>query len=145
MNNDVVDPPRLRLALMVDHFDVTHGGKLMLIGIFDQFFAQRPLPPKDRIEVGVGFLVIQVEASLAFGSNHSLQVECLDDDEKDVAALPAQHIEFSSTGEGLPLRATFVMQLGRLLFPDFGHYQWHVRVDGESVGRCPFAVVEAAS
>lgn len=146
MDPTIAQPPTLRFALMVDHLEQTANGKLILVGLFDNYFARFGKTPKGeaRIVIAAGFFVAQIECSLAFGTTHNIEVRCQNADGVHVFTAPLPESDFIPSGEGMPLRGFVALKIGPLEFEEFGMYEWVVNVDGKDIGRCPFAIWEQA-
>ncbi|MEP6832950.1 MAG: hypothetical protein ABJB74_06125 [Gemmatimonas sp.] len=144
MNSPLAQPPTLRFALLVDHFDQSASGKLMLIGVFDNFFGEMVDVSAHglRIPFSAGYLVAQIEASMAFGESHDVRVVCRDLDHNEVFSADLPGVPFGTTGPGMPLRGIVALKLGLILFKEFGQYEWVLSINGQCIGCCPFAVWE---
>lgn len=132
----------LRFAHLADYATVDSGnGKLTLVGVFDvvwDMLQQRPIP------FPLCFLVASFSASIAQGTEHQLEIELVDADEKAVHRSHPLPILFRPYGPGYPLRAQLAVPIppGAISVPELGDYRFRFLIDGSEVGDLPVLVIE---
>lgn len=136
----IIPPPKIRYALLADYVDESASGKPFLCGVFDRYYVARQPDGKVLLTAG-GVLVVQLEASLAHGTPLEVIMACESEDRHVIFTTGAMSVSFTATGPGMPWTARIQVQLGPMPFPDYGHYEWVIRVSGEEAGRLPFAVL----
>lgn len=130
---------RLRFGHLCDYATQGERGKLILVGIFENFYAaaQGPvgLPPF--------WMVIGLECSVGDGSRHVIAIRLLDGDGKTV--IDGMHDpeprQFVPAGPGQPLRIQALIQVAGAAVPGIGDYEFEIRVDGTNVGSVSLGVL----
>jgi hypothetical protein len=125
---------------LADYAGPGQHNKLTIVGIFDVAYdhdpSVRPIP------LPQAFLVAAIDASVAHGSVHSVEIRFTDIDNEPVGpTIELVDVPFQARGPGRPLRAQLIAQLQGLSVPDVGDYEFQIWVDGERVGDIPLYVV----
>ena len=129
---------QLKFALLADAVNESRDGKLNITGEFNAIIAEQ-VP----LQWPVMVLVARIEAGLAEGTAHRFHVDLVDENGQQLLEdLPTVDARFVGGGEGLPLRANFIVSLVGLQFQSYGTYQIRVFVDDEFVGDTMLHVVE---
>ncbi len=120
----------LKLALICDSANVSQEGKLNILGEFNTIWGQHA-----PIKWPMLTLVARFEAHAVEGSGHTLAIDITDADGHSILdrRIEAQ-LTFSQTAPGRPLRANILAGFRDLAFPKFGDYEFHMLVDGHSMG-----------
>lgn len=129
----------LKLGVIADAANVADQGKLNILGEFNQITSTGPPP----VIWPMFTLVARLEAPTVEGTQHKVGIDLVDGDGKSI--LPGRiegPIKFSAQGPGRPLRANLIAQLQGMIFPAFGTYEFHIIVDGRSVGTIPVHIVQ---
>jgi hypothetical protein len=132
----------LRFAHLADFATADASGKLTVVGVFDIVWdnlKQRPIPfPSSH-------LVAAFAASVAEGSQHQLEIQFVDADEKPVMPPIRAGMVFKPFGPGYPLRAQVIIGFGPgvVRVPDLGDYHFRFLVDGHELGRTQVSALES--
>lgn len=132
----------LRFAHIADFVSIDANGKLTIVGAFDIVWhsaGTRPIlfPPF--------YLVAAVEASIAEGADHEIEILLVDDDEKIHGRAIKGQLPLRSQGPGHLARGNLVIGFGSgvVSVPDYGDYYFQFRVDGVKLGQVRVSVLEA--
>lgn len=123
----------LRFAHVADFASVDSGGKLTIVGVFDIVWdgaGARPIPFPPF------YLVAAIEASIAEGADHEIEICLVDDDEVAQAGIIKGSIQLRSQGVGHAARGHLLIGFGPgvIQVPDLGDYYFQFRVDGKQLG-----------
>jgi hypothetical protein len=137
----------LRFGHLCDYAGFGAGGKLILVGLFNQVMHAGALP----ISLPLSYLVFRVECSIAEGADHEVRVRLKDEDEITVVNDEGEPVDFSlgaprftPSGPGRPLGAQVIFQVVGIALPRTGDYAFEIRIDGAIVGEVPLYAVELA-
>lgn len=114
------------LSLLADAANITNNGKLNLLGVFQSVCAKEvpvPLP--------LFYIVINLRAdSHDKGTHHTYALQLKDADLRSVYETDDQ--PFSIPADTLMPFAEvgMIIAVHALIFPVFGHYQFHILIDG---------------
>src|SRR5258706_1800892 len=117
----------LKFFLMADYASISVDQKLSISGIFQhinaaQFPANHPLL----------YLVAQLQAYPAeFGRTFRLQIKLLDEDANVLTELATMATAPTPTIRGMNALVNQIIQLGNIVFPKPGRYQFSLLVDGD--------------
>lgn len=131
----------LRFAHLADYAAADASGKLTVVGVFDVIWDrahQRPIPFPPC------YLVAEFAASVVEGSEHSLEIQLVDADEKQVIEPLRGNLKFRPFGPGYPLRSKVLLAFGpgALKVPEPGDYHFRFLSDSSEVGRIPVSVLD---
>ncbi len=125
----------LTLALLADYANISREGKLNIMGIFEQIHAFSFPAVHAQMQ-----LVIRLEASPFEAGVHDVRVGFIDEDARELFAIPGViHIPESRAGENLS--ANQIVVLNGIMLPHAGRYEFVVSVKGEELGRVPLRVL----
>lgn len=131
---------QLRYAHLCDYAGLgSGGGKPIVVGIFDTVYDAEQVRP---IRLPISYFVARIDASLAGGTEHDLQIVVSDEDEEEVHRFDLGATPFSPGGPGRPLSTHLIMLIAGLEFPERGDYNFQVIVDGEKLGATPLYIAE---
>ena len=131
----------LRFAHLTDYASADASGKLIVVGVFDFIWdnlKQRPIPfPPCH-------LVASFSGSVAEGSQHQVEIQFVDADEKPVLPALRAALLFKPFGPGFPLRAQLILAFGPgvLHVPELGDYHFRFLVDGRELGQLQVSALE---
>lgn len=120
---------QLQLAVLADAANVSVEGKLNILGQFDVIWA-------DTVPVGWPEFcyVVRVRAGVADAGHHTFELRILTDD-GDLMAVASAAGEFEPAEEaGDEVAKNIILTIRLATFPEFGTYQFELRVDGEVLG-----------
>lgn len=127
----------LKLGVLCDAANISREGKLNILGEFNRIHS-----PGEPIRWPLCALVARIEAPTVEGPRHELEIDLTDADGRSILQpRPKGSIEMKPMGPGRPLRAQFIANIENLQFPRFGDYEFHVLVDGRSIGTIPVYIV----
>ena len=129
----------LDLVLIADMANIDAVGKFNIVGEFNAV-----LSPKLPARPPAITLVARIVAATPEGKKHKVGIALIDADGNQIARIPDQDVEFSSTipGSTGDLRAQLVLTIAGAQFDHYGAYQFHILVDGRSIGERTFHVVQ---
>ncbi len=133
---DPAKPLEVTAALIADRIELSQDGKLIIIGVFDRMVVSR-LPVTNPSL----FLYVKFAARVTYGTDHKIQVACVDADGREV--IPRTEpiaIRFGIVGPGRPLTAQFVAEFTGTVFPVLGDYDFFVYLDGVHVLSVPLSL-----
>lgn len=128
----------MKLAFMhvCDYASLSREGKLSVMGIFQNISA-----PNVPVTHPMMYLAFGIEVNKAeFGRPIKMEIELVDNDGKKLIRAEAQ-IGFA--GQAPPGRSAVIPQLmglGGTQFARFGDYSFHIFLNDNHVGECPFSV-----
>jgi hypothetical protein len=103
-------------------------------------YARDPAKP---ITLPPTYIVAQLEASIAEGTEHEITIRLVDEDEQAVAdPIKLGKVVFTPRGKGRPLGARIIAQFMNLTLPRVGDYLFKIDVNGIVVGELVLMVVE---
>jgi len=120
----------LKLGLICDSANVSHEGKLNILGEFNTIWGQQP-----PVKWPTLTLVARFETHAVEGSKHALTIDVVDEDGQSILDKQITGtLVFSQTGLGRPLRANVLISFRDLTFPKFGAFEFRLLIDGRSLG-----------
>lgn len=138
--------PRIELAFahLADYAAPGAGGKITVVGIFNTIEDRAKVVP---IVFPQCYLVAEIRARLANGSDHRLTIDLVDADGKQEMVFFDQQIRLATSGPGSPLAAQIILQFGPgsmpLVVQRRGEYQVRFSVESNPIGEIPVYVREA--
>jgi len=131
------DPMEATLALLADGANVERGGKLNLLGVFDQVYADKF--PYFHPEM---YVVVRLTAGPAeFGRKKSFEISLLDPDGKLIGTMKGKG-EVPQPANATRASLEIVMRLVNVPFEKSGHYAVSVLVGGDEKASIPLEVIE---
>ena len=122
-------------AVIADAANLSHDGKLNLLGIFTVIRA--PQFPAVHPQM---FLVVTFEANAAeTGQRRMVDVRLVDPDGKQLGEAAGQLIVPSGEA-GYPVQLNHILPLSGVRFERPGDYAFHISVNGETSARLPLLV-----
>jgi hypothetical protein len=123
----------LRFAHIADFASADSSGKLTIVGAFDIVWdgaGARPIPFPPF------YLAAAIEASIAEGADHEIEIRLVDDDEVAHANVINSKIQLRSQGVGHAARGNLLIGFGPgvIQVPELGDYYFQFRVDGKQLG-----------
>ncbi len=118
---------KVSLALLADHANVSHDGKLNVLGVFNalnvnQFPAVHPQM----------HFVITFEAHFNdVGSDHPLEIRCLAPSGQNLFKLDS-NMKIAQAQPGHPVRHNQILALNNLQFQEEGGHTFLVKIDGKT-------------
>jgi len=138
---------RVPLLTLAEYAGVDSTGKLFIAGVAEGVSLQRkqgvPADIVGPVQIPPLFLVAIVEASIVDGTTHSVGIQVVNEDRKDVA--PANQLgvfHFQINKHGRPMRAQVVAKLQGLTVPGPGDYELLLLVDEKEVATTPLYVTD---
>jgi hypothetical protein len=130
----------LSFLLVADYANVTANGKLNIMGIFNNVFAQGF--PTVHSEM---YVVAQLTAPTGeFGRRFHLEIKLIDEDGQEVACFPTDHIvPEPPPGLGRRVEMNQILRLNNIVFPKPGVYEFRVLVDNDTKGTRAIEVAPA--
>jgi len=129
----------LKFGIVCDAANVDASGKLNILGVFDTIMGREAPVRRPSFT-----LVLRMEAPSIEGTTHQVAIRLVDADGNSlIEASLGEGVVFRQTGPGRPLRAQVLAPMEGLTFPNFGDYEFHVVVNGSSLGAIPIYVQEA--
>lgn len=130
----------LRFAHLADYAAADASGKLTIVGVFDIVWdglGKRPIPFPPF------YLVAQLEASIAEGAEHTVEIRLVDDDERSVGGALSGTVHFRASGVGHPARGHLLLGFGPgfISAPELGDYHFRFFVDGHDIGALRVSVL----
>lgn len=120
---------RLTLFLAADYANITREGKLNVMGIFDDIYAQS-FPARHTAM----HLVIKLGAELGeYGQERNFTVKLLDADGNPIFDLSGQ-FQVPPGGHGRKPEVNLILELKDLIFPKEGMYVFVLLVDKDQKG-----------
>lgn len=123
----------MRFGLLADHVSETREGKLNIMGEFNSFATAAEFP----LQTPPFFLIARFAASVAEGSDHTLDVLLVHEDGKTIASLLGLPFRFFVIMPGHPMKGQFQIQMVGVTFPAPGDYTFRLVVDGKTRGEIP--------
>ncbi|HEX2076425.1 MAG TPA: hypothetical protein VHG08_01915 [Longimicrobium sp.] len=133
---DPAKPLEVTAALLAERVELSQDGKLFILGVFDRIIASKLPATHPSL-----FLYVKFAARVTYGTDHKIQVACVDADGGVV--IPRTDplaIRFGIVGPGRPLVAQFIAEFAETVFPVFGDYDFYVYMDGEHILSVPLSV-----
>ena len=112
--------------LLSDYAEVTPGGKLTIVGVFNTIYA-KTLP---AIHPLLAFSMVIHGHSAEAGRRFEFLIKVLDQDRKELGEVGGEGQLGPSSPPGLPLRAVMAGRLLAVQFPREGPYAFEVYIDG---------------
>jgi len=120
---------KLTLFLAADYANITREGKLNVMGIFNDLYAQT-FPARHPSM----HLIARLGAELGeYGQQRNFTVKLMDEDGNPVFNLSGQ-FQVPSGGQGRKPEVNLILQLNDLVFPKDGMYQFVLLVDKDHKG-----------
>ncbi|HKT07801.1 MAG TPA: hypothetical protein VJR24_07900 [Gemmatimonadaceae bacterium] len=132
--------PKVVFAHLCDYAGFADRGKPIIVGAFDMLYRVDPTTP---ITLAQCHFIAKVEASIATGTDHEIDISVRTEDETEVHRIGFGRVQFKPAGPGRPFSALVIVGLTGMPFPSVGDYTFQVIVDGQKAGEAPFYVVEA--
>ena len=114
------------LAVLADAANTTGSGKLNLLGVFQNISAKQ-VPCFHPMMT----LAIMLRADLGDkGTAHTLQIDVLDDEARDLTSSPEIGFEIPTGGPQPNPEFALAIRLPNFMLPKFGQYIFTVLIDG---------------
>ena len=129
---------RVKLAVFADCANVTHDGKLNIMGVFQNIYApQTPCRHHDMI------IVIVVEAPGHMrGTEHLALVTITDPDGKRVGEFGPMPFAINPNDVSNAPQSNLLLRVQNLDLPQFGPYEVDIHLDGEKKETLALTVVQ---
>ena len=113
--------------------------KLNAMGIgFDAIIA--PSVPCSHKQM---YVVLQFRGDIGDGTSKTLELRLVDEDGNDIMPVQSHRLEILPAKNGTPSVARIIVGIADIPFIKYGHYAFHVTVDGKEVKRLPIRVCES--
>ena len=121
---------KLTLFLAADYANITREGKLNVMGIFNDIYAQT-FPARHSSM----HLVMKLGAELGeYGKTRDFAVQLLDPDGRNPVFDLSGQFQFPPGGQGRKPEVNLILELKDLVFPKDGPYQFVLLVNGDNKG-----------
>ena len=129
---------KLQFGLLADHATLSVGGKLILVGVFDNVMIREKTEP---VPIPTCDMVLRIEAHVTEGSDHTLRIHLVTEDGDAVIKPIEAPLKFQMEAPGRPMIAGFIMKFQDLKVPHLGDYSFDILVDGHHLGGVPMYVL----
>lgn len=119
------------LALLADAANTTDDGRLNLLGVF-QTLSVEEVP----IQISLFYIVFKVRAGIEEkGTDHTYALQLRDADMRLLYDLPSRPFSIP-TDTSMPFAEVgMIISVHSLVYPVFGHYQFHIMIDGVQIDK----------
>lgn len=125
------------LLLLADYANVSRGGKLNVMGVFDHLHASKFPTRHPQMH-----LVLRLRAELGEPSGpRELTIRVLNQDGRQIISLPPRKFRVPDSKEGRRSDMNFIIGLRDIVFPEAGSYEFMVEVDEEPQASIPLHVL----
>lgn len=126
------------LALVADYANVSQEGKLNIMGIFDQIFADSVPALHPQMQLIVTIVADRGEAD----KDHSIMIELIDADNTSKLARIEGAVRFGKPPSGEDIRINHILQLNNIAFTKYGEYSFKIHVDGKVIKSLPIKLAK---
>jgi hypothetical protein len=126
------------LALVADYANVSREGKLNIMGIFDQIYADAVPALHPQMQLIITIVADRSEAS----KEHSIIIELIDADNIAKLARIEGTVKFEKPPSGEEIRINHILQLNNVAFNKYGEYSFKIQINGEVKKSLPIKLVQ---
>lgn len=119
---------RISLAILCDHANVSHDGKLNVLGVFNTLNVTQLPAVHPQMHFVLTFEADFVEA----GGEHALQIRCTAPSGENLFKLDSA-LKIGNQAPGPRMRHNQILGLNNLKFEEAGDHTFIVNVDGETL------------
>lgn len=130
----------VELAVVADYANIAEGGKLNVMGIFDQIYA--PAFPSAHAYMVLAFR-IRVEFDDQ-NAEHKVEIELLDEDGHRLGGGGGK-LAVGAIKPGERQSLSQILPFPGIVFPHAGEYSFTIRWDGNNVAKIPISLVQLES
>jgi 4-aminobutyrate aminotransferase-like enzyme len=128
---------RIRIAVLADYASISLGDKLNVLGIFSNIFARAEPVVHPQMQ-----LVLQFEFDASEAGKKNARIILQDDDGRELLSMNGE-IAVPRAPHGEPIVVNQILLLNNTNFPQFGHYEFAVLLNGRLEATLPLTVRKA--
>ncbi len=128
---------QVRIAVLADYASISLGDKLNVLGIFSNILARAEPVMHPQMQ-----LVMQFEFDATEAGKKNIRITLQDEAGKELVAMNGE-VMVPRVPRGESATINQILQLNNTNFPRFGHYEFHVVVNGRLEATIPLSVRKA--
>lgn len=129
----------VRVAVLADFASISEGGKLNILGIFTNIFAESVPAVHHQMQLVTAFEFDSSEAG-----NKNIKIELVEEDGKDIFSMSGV-IRVDRDPNGRSTVINQMLNFNNMVFPKFGNYEFRVLLEGLTVCNIPLSVLKKPS
>ncbi|HZQ10621.1 MAG TPA: hypothetical protein VFD70_28840 [Anaerolineae bacterium] len=118
---------QLRIAALADYTNITGNGKLNILGIFSQIYADNVPVTHSQMQFVVQLAFEPIEVG-----DKKIRIVLQDADAREILALDGM-LNIQKQDSPDPVVVNQILVLQNVVFPHYGSYEFVIEVDGETL------------